>query len=353
MADQNRTEQATPKRRQEARKRGYIPRSPELTASLSLLGGLLALAVFGPAAMRNLLAYLQGFLLNLRVESLSEQDIAIQAIMVGVQVTAPLVAGSMVAGVVASLGQAGFILTSRPIEPRLERINPIAGFGRLFSFRSVMELGKAFLKIFGIGWVALSNLRAGLPLLPGMLVLPPGTLVSVAGGEILRLAIRLGVALVVVGVLDFLYQRYDWERNLRMTKQELREEIRETEGDPLVRAQLKARQRALARQRMLRAVPKATVVVTNPVHIAVALRYDPPEMAAPVVVAKGARLMAERIKEIARRHGVPVVENPPLAQALYRAVPVGHPIPASLYRAVAEILAMLYRLSRTGHLVKR
>jgi|DewCreStandDraft_5_1066085.scaffolds.fasta_scaffold01062_17 flagellar biosynthetic protein FlhB len=353
MADQNRTEQATPKRRQEARKRGYIPRSAELTTSLSLLGGLLALAAFGPATMRELLAYLQGFLLDLRAERLSEQGVALQAFAVVGRAAAPLVAGSLIAGVVASVGQAGFLLTSRPIEPRLERINPIAGFGRLFSFRSVIELGKAFLKVAVIGWVALSGLRAGLSLLPGLLQLPAGALISVAGGEILRLAIRLGVALLVVGALDFLYQRYDWERNLRMTKQELREEIRETEGDPLVRAQIKARQRALARQRMLRAVPKATVVVTNPVHIAVALRYEPTEMAAPVVVAKGARLMAERIKELARRHGVPVVENPPLAQALYRAVPVGHPIPASLYRAVAEILAMLYRLSRTGQLVRR
>jgi flagellar biosynthetic protein FlhB len=163
------------------------------------------------------------------------------------------------------------------------------------------------------------------------------------GATVYAVVLRGALALAVLGGLDYLYQRFEYERALRMTKQEVREELRETEGDPLVRSRQRARARELARRRMLREVARATVVVTNPVHVAVALRYAPREAPAPVVVAKGARKVAERIREEAARHRVPVVTNPPLAWALYRGVPLGRMIPPALYHAVAELLAVLYR----------
>ncbi len=263
----------------------------------------------------------------------------------GVRVSAPVVVAALLGAVAVGVAQTGGLFTGKPLEPQLDRLNPLRAFERLFSLRSAAELLKAAFKLVAVVaavWAPLRRVVSD----PGPLV-PSATEMAVQMGSVLReVAWRGGLALGVLGVLDYLYQRFEHERGLRMTRQEVREDLRETEGDPLIRARLRARQRELARRRMLREVARATVVVTNPTHLAVALRYAPPQTPAPVVVAKGAGNVAERIREAALRHGVPIVPNPPLAQALYRRVPLGGVIPPALYRAVAEILALLYRAGR-------
>lgn len=268
-------------------------------------------------------------------------------IAAGAGLLLPPVCAGLVGATLVGLLQTGGLVTAKPLEPQLDRLNPLRTLQRLFSLRSLVELVKVVLKLGAVTVVVWGVLRSTLVHLPPIAPSPEG-LIGWIGSSLYDVGLRGALVLTMIGAFDYLYQWFDYERSLRMTKQELKEDLRETEGDPLVRARQRRRQRELARARMLRDVARATVVVTNPVHLAVALRYAPREAPAPVVVAKGARRMAERIREIADRHRVPVVENAPLAQALYRSVPVGRMIPPALYYAVAEVLALLYRTRRLG-----
>lgn len=338
-----RTEPATPRRRQEARRRGQVARSADLSQGAALLAAVAVGSLVVPSGFHRLATYTQGVLARPDPGRLAQ--LAADGVVAGLAVAGPVVGAALVAGVAVGFAQTGGLFTAKPLEPQLDRLNPIRALERLFSLRSVAELVKALLKLTAVAvavWAPLKGAAAG-----ARAVAPsPAELAGQLGATAQAVALRGAVALFVVGALDYLYQRLEYERSLRMTRQEVREDLRETEGDPLVRSRQRSRQRELARRRMLRDVPRATVVVTNPVHLAVALRYAPKEAPAPVVVAKGAGVVADRIREIARRHGVPVVSNPPLARSLYRSVPLGRMIPPALYHAVAEILAVLYRAGR-------
>ncbi|GKS59199.1 flagellar biosynthesis protein FlhB [Nitrospira sp.] len=241
-----------------------------------------------------------------------------------------------------SLLQTGFNWRSEGLTLDLTRLSPLSGFKRLVTWRSVVELVKAFLKVSLIAVTAFVAARADVRHLTEWVQLDVAGILGTTGSLMLTVTLWSGLLLVGLAVLDYGYQRFEWQRGLRMSKQELKEETREAEGDPQIRSRIRTLQRDAARKRMMAAVPKATVVVTNPTHIAVALRYEE-MMAAPVVVAKGAGFIAERIKEIAREHGVMVIERPPVARSLYKLVDIGKEIPLDLYRAVAEILALVYR----------
>jgi flagellar biosynthetic protein FlhB len=338
-----RTEPATPRRRQEARRRGQVARSADLTQAAALLAATAAATATASWAAGGFVAYAQR---ALEAPRMDRPGLALlEGLEAGARVLAPAVLAALAVAVVVGVAQTGGLFTAKPLEPQLDRLNPLRALERLFSLRSAAELLKAALKLAAVVaavWAPLRQVVAD----PGPLAPSAAELVVQVGTVLRDVAWRGGLALGVLGVLDYLYQRFEYERGLRMTRQEVREDLRETEGDPLVRARQRARQRELARRRMLREVARATVVVTNPTHLAVALRYAPPHTPAPVVVAKGAGSVAERIREAARRHGVPTVPNPPLAQALYRRVPLGGAIPPALYRAVAEILALLYRAGR-------
>ncbi len=343
-----RTEQPTPRRREESRKKGQVARSPEVAGVIGLLGGLIALRVFGPWM-------LQGFT-QLSTTALTQpvpREIAPEALawqLSGLTLSVmkfllPLLTCCCVGAVAASLLQTGFVASATPITPDWNRINPFQGFQRLLSLRGLAELVKALLKMTLLAAVAYQYLYSHLQQLGGLSALNGLSAVGTIARFSWELLLRLALALMVAAAVDYLFQRRLFERNLRMTKQEVKEEMRRSEGDPLIKSRLRRLQMEFARGRMVQDVSRATVVLTNPTHLAVALRYEPQEHPAPVVVAKGQRLLAERIKARALEHRVPVVENQPLARALYHGAEVGQPIPVDLYQAVAEIIAFVYRLT--------
>jgi flagellar biosynthetic protein FlhB len=347
MALEDKTEQATPQHRQESRKKGQVARSTDVTSAFVLLAGLMAVRAAGPSMSGQLASAMARFLgqsSSLAVSPEGVRALFVDAAMVFFRVTGPLLGAVALAGVVGNVAQVGFMFATQPLAPDFNRMNPVAGLGRMFSARSAVELAKSVLKVAVVGWVVWAFLRNEQNTVISLGVVDPSQATRLAGDLVWRLCMRACTVLVVIASADYLYQRFQFEKSIRMTKQEVKEEFKRSEGDPLVKSQFRQRHRQMAMQRMMQDIPKADVVVTNPTHIAVALRYDSAKMAAPVVVAKGKRLIAERIKQIAKENRVPLVENKPVARALYKMADVGHPVPVDLYQAVAEILAFVYRL---------
>lgn len=348
MAAQERTEAATPRRREEARRKGQVARSTEINSALLLLVAAWTLQWLGPRMADQVQSLMRHSLA--RAPSVEVTDLLLQTKVLALggmmaQSLLPVLGVLLLIGLAAGVAQVGLMVTLEPLRPQLSRINPFEGARRLISGRSLVELAKTLAKLSIIGLIAYQSIRErwlGLAALAEMET-------RAAAGELTVLALEVVVkvawAMVAVAVLDYAYQRWSHGRSLRMSRQEVREELKETEGNPLFKSRMRQRQRALARQRMMRAVPQATVVITNPVHLAVALRYEAETMSAPQVVAKGQRLIAEQIKRIASAHAIPIVENKPLAQTLHKSVDIGQEIPPDLYAAVAEVLAFVYRLT--------
>ncbi len=257
---------------------------------------------------------------------------------------APLVVAVAVAGAAVNLLQVGPLLSLQPIKPDPGRINPASGIQRLWSTRSLVELAKAAVKMMVVGFVAYQVLKEQLPVIVGLQVASAEGALAAIAGLMMEVGVKCGLALLVMAAADYAYQRRHHESSLKMSRQEVKEELRHSEGDPHLKSKLRQMARQLAGRRMMQSVPQADVVVTNPTHVAVAIEYKPHRMQAPVVTAKGQNLIAEQIKRIARENGVPVVENPPLARALNRSVEIGDSVPPALYQAVAEVLAFIYRL---------
>jgi flagellar biosynthetic protein FlhB len=257
----------------------------------------------------------------------------------------PLLGAVMVAGVSTNLAQSGLVFAAQSMQFDFARLNPLQGLTRMFSQRAAVDMGKSILKAGIVGYVIYGFFRDRSGDIVQLITIDPAQI----GPELFRLALDLllKTAMMLSGIaaVDYMYQRWQFEKSLRMTKQEVKEEFKRTEGDPLVKSYIRQRQREFMRRRMMSDVAQATVVITNPTHLAVALRYDPGQMPAPRVVAKGQRLMAERIKDMARQHGVPVIENKPLARSLYAQCDIGQLIPAELYQVVAEVLAFVFRQS--------
>jgi flagellar biosynthetic protein FlhB len=249
----------------------------------------------------------------------------------------------MVVGVVANLAQVGFMFSQEALRPDFSRVNPLTGLRRIFSGRGLVELIKSLLKLAVIGLVVYTTLRDNFDTIAASSRMSLSGAVSSLAGVAAAVGLRAAVVMLVIAAADYVFQRREFEKSLRMTRQELVEEMKRNENIQL-KSRIRARQRQLAMSRMMSAVPQADVVITNPTHLAIAVRYDRAQMTAPQVVAKGQRLIAERIRQEARAHKVPVVENKPLARALFKSVEVGHEIPVDLYQAVAEVLAFVYRL---------
>jgi flagellar biosynthetic protein FlhB len=349
MADesfQERTEPATVRRRAQAREEGKVARSQEINSAFVLLSGLGLLALAGPF-MLNRLILIARQLLGHSGEIEVRPDLLGGYFNGGVPYVlltlAPLALAILGIGLLVNFGQVGFVLSWKPLAPKLEALHPARGLQRLFSKRSALELVKSLLKVGVIGLIAYLTLRTEVPRLVGMFGGAPLPIFGYAAAVALKLGLRVGLAILVLAIFDYAYQRWDYERGIRMSRKEVAEEMRQTEGDPHVKARVRAAQQEAARRRMMQEVKTADVVVTNPTRLAVALRYDRAKMRAPKVVAKGARLVAERIRELAREKGVPIVEDPPLARLLYK-VELGSEIPVVLFKAVAELLAYVYRL---------
>jgi flagellar biosynthesis protein FlhB len=350
MAKPEQTERATPKRRQEARQRGQVPRSSDLAGAVIFLAVVLVLhALFVP-----MLDGLQGGASAYFSRIAEHHDATFQSVSLlfmqasgGVAwVVLITFAIAIVAGVGANLLQFGFVLTTVPFKWSFSRLNPINGFKNVFSKRIAVNLAKQMLKLSAVVIIIYSTISGNISLFAQVGQTNPAAIVGLTFTVIYSMAWKFGLFLVVVGLLDYAYERWNLEQNLKMTKQEVKDEWRQSEGNPEAKAALKRRQREFARRRMMQAVPRATVVVTNPTHYAVALEWDEIEMDAPVVVAKGADLVAKRIRDIAREHGVAIMENPPLARTLYEKVELDQPIPPNLYAAVAQVIAFVYKLKR-------
>jgi flagellar biosynthetic protein FlhB len=347
VADESqRTEQPTAKRLGEARSKGNVARSVELNSAAILLYGVFVLR--GPGAQ------LVSDLRALFVETMTQpfrgeitgpwmRTLIINELLRFGPDIGLILLGALVTGVVVTVGQIGFLWARRPFELS-QLFNPLAFFRRLFSLAGLVELLKSFLKLGLMGIAAYSFLSGRVNELLVLNQFDMRTALTLWGGLVVDLALQVGVAYLALAILDFYYQRWQYTRGLKMTKMEVKEELKQQEGDPVIKGYIRSQQRRMARQRMLAKVPRADVVITNPTHFAVALQYSREAMNAPQVVAKGAALIAQRIKDIARQNGVPIVENPPLAQVLYRTVELDQEVPPDLYRAVAEVLAFVYRL---------
>jgi flagellar biosynthetic protein FlhB len=345
---QERTERATGKRRMEARKRGQVALSREVPSALILIAVLGVFYFAGSRVFDDLMRLFSRFFGQLhtaRIHTISDASALAAALFLdGFWLLAPMVVPLLVAGLVGNVLQVGFEFHVEPLAPKLSKLNPLAGAKRILSLRGLVEMAKSILKIGFVALIAWSVVSGYLTEFPTLVRRDIGSIWEFAHTAAFRIIFYVCLAMMVLAALDYGYQRWQHEKSLRMTKQEVKDERKQTEGDPQVKSRIRSLQRQAAYRRMMAEVPKADVVITNPTHLAVALRFDPAEMAAPRVVAKGADHLAERIRDIARAHDVPLVENKPLAQALYKLAEPGDAIPVDLYRAVAEVLAYVYRL---------
>jgi len=350
----DKTEPPTPRRRSEARQQGQVTRSADLSAALLLLGAILSLSWFGPHMMGSLTKSMRLFLTAGEGAGLARVDVRPTVVSVAMAVlgaAGPVLVTVMIAGVLSNLSQIGFLFTTKPLMPRLDKLNPLSGFRRLFSTRTFVQLGMNLLKLTMVSVVAYSAITKRLDEIILAIDVGGWHQVAVLSKVLYEVALQLAVILLILALVDYCWQKYRHERDLKMTKEEVKEEMRRMEGDPIVKQRRRRMQYAAALQRIKKAVPKADVVVTNPTEFAVAIQYDAESMRAPTVVAKGQGHLAQKIREIAVAHGVPIVERKALAQALYKTVEVGQEVPEKFYQAVAEILAYVYELS--GRVPKR
>ncbi|HUI10287.1 MAG TPA: flagellar biosynthesis protein FlhB [Bacteroidota bacterium] len=343
-----RTEPATDKKRADARKKGKVFRSQELNSAAVLVFSALLLSFAGggmASGIADMARELFGTAGTFRVTAAGARELLVREIVRFGVIALPVLGGVAAAGLALNLAQVGFSFTLEPMMPELARINPLSGIKRVLgSRRSWVELLKNVLKVTLVGYIAWDALQGILADAVTLMDGDPGTIVAYMGHGAISLALKTGLAFLVMAALDYAYQRFEYEKELRMTKQEVKDEAKQQEGDPQVKARVRSIQRRIAYRRMMQDVPTADVVVTNPTHVAVALKYDTEKMSAPKVVASGADLVAQKIREIAAENGVPIVEDRPLARALFQSVEVGEEIPEKLFQAVAQVLAYIYRL---------
>ncbi|MGZ3497673.1 MAG: flagellar biosynthesis protein FlhB [Vulcanimicrobiaceae bacterium] len=344
------TEKATPKRREEARKRGQVAKSPDLAGAGIFLAGVFVLHASLMQAIGGLGGTMQGVLGRIH----EHQDLTIDSVWFlfvhafgGVGLLLVVLFGAALGiALLANFLQVGMVFTLKPIVPSFTKINPLTGFQRMFSKQVLVNLGKQLVKLAAVFIIIYTSIAANTGMFYRFADLSPHQLILYVNDIVFGIGWKFGFLLVVVGLIDFAYEKWNLEQNLKMSKQEVRDEYRQSEGNPEAKGAFKRRQREFARRRMMAAVPRATVVVTNPTHFAVALEWDELKMEAPVVVAKGADLVAKRMRAIAEEHGVPIMENPPLARTLYAKVELDQAIPPNMYAAVAQVIAFVFKLKR-------
>ena len=346
MAKDGKTEKATPKRRSEARKRGQVARSQELNSFFVLAGTVITLAIAAPHIMRTFEETIQTGLKQAgnpdRASAGQLQGLASWGMRETISAVAPILIAAAVCGVVASVMQVGLRISAKALKPSFSRINPLKGMKRVFGTSALVEAAKAVTKLIIIGGIATITIWPKLCEFPQLISLPPGETLHRLGQISFGMVLRVLACYVVIAALDVIYQRVRFSRSLRMSKDEIKQEMRQIDLAPELRRAIRRRQFEQARRRMLAAVPESDVVVVNPTHYAVALKYDG-SAPAPRLVAKGRDLIAAKIRQIAIDNDISVVVNPPLARALYRDVEFGQMIPEALYAAVAEVLAYVYR----------
>lgn len=343
------TESATPRKRQETRKKGQVAKSPEISSAVVMLTAFMALRFIGPLIYHQMLDFMKSSLIMIadnRLSVASINNLVINLVIFFLQVSLPLMLILMVIGVAANIAQVGFLFTGEPLIPKLEKIDPIKGFQKIFSKRALVELAKSIFKILVIAYVSYATIKGHINELLFLMKMSPPEIVELIAGLTYDLGVRISFALLIIAFADYAYQKWEYEENIKMSKQEIKEEHKMIEGNPQIKSKIREKQRQIAMRRMMQSVPNADVVITNPTHYAIALKYDATKATAPYVIAKGEGHVALKIKEIAKENKIITVENKPLAQALYKSVDINQEIPPELYQAVAEVLAFVYKLKR-------
>lgn len=341
------TEKATPKKVSDGRKKGQVAKSQEIPSAFILIFAFATFLMFGDYYKTHFMGMYKGLLnewllLEVTPANLSKYFTAILFEML--LLLLPLFSIVIIVGIVGNVAQFGFLLTGEPLQPKLNKLNPIEGFKRIFSMKSVVEFAKSILKVLIIALVAYSILSSKMSTILTLSMHTLDDVFAFAASLVIQLGITIGSILVVLAILDLLYQKYEHAKSLKMSKQDIKDEHKKAEGDPLIKGKIREKQRRMAIMRMMQEIPNADVVITNPTHYAVVLKYDADNMDAPKVVAKGMDHLALRIREVAKEHEIMTMENKPLARALYSQAEIGESIPADLFQAVAEVLAYVYKL---------
>ncbi|MFE8699091.1 flagellar biosynthesis protein FlhB [Cytobacillus sp. FJAT-54145] len=340
------TEKATPKKRQDSRKKGQVAKSQDVNTAVGFVGVFLLL-LFTGSYMKDIVLYIfsHSFEDYMRME-LTESNIQViflDILYELILLLGPIMIVALLAGVAANYMQFGFLFSTEAIQPKLEKIDPIKGFKRIFSVRAIVEMLKSILKISFVGVITFAILWINREEILILALKSVGASLVTVANITIQMGLIASAALLFLSVLDYLYQKYDFEKNIRMSKQDIKDEYKNIEGDPLIKSKIKQRQREMAMRRMMQEVPQADVVITNPTHYAIALKYDEKKLDAPYVVAKGVDYVAQKIKYIAKENDVVMVENRSLARALYSQAEIGDAIPEEFFKAVAEILAYVYK----------
>ncbi len=346
-----RTEKATPKKRKDARERGQVRKSNELVTALMMLLLFGALRMLGPGMWERIANFLRAGLsgqlfMGDALEAGEVPRLMTRGSIELAWIMLPFLGVAFIGAAGANLLQVGFLFSSKALSPKMDRLNPLKGLQRIFSVRTLYELLKSIVKIIIIGYVAYGRYMAAMERFGQTVWQDPAQAAELILLLITDLGLSVGLALLVMAGLDYFYQWWRYEKDLRMTKYELKLEYKQQEGDPQVKGRIKQKQRQMAAMRMMQAVPEADVVITNPTHYAVALKYEEAKASAPIVTAKGQDYLAQRIKQIAKENGVELVENRSVAQGLYKMCEIGSEVPFELYQAVAEILAYVYKLKK-------
>lgn len=344
------TEKATPKKRQDARKKGQVLKSQDVTAGVLLLLMFAFLIFYAPSmynGMKGIL--LQALERDMLLETMSEETV--MKMYFGLLkemaiIVLPIMVVAMIAGIGANYFQFGLLFTTETLKIDLKKMDPIKGIKKIISVRSIVNLVKSLLKVTLIGTVTTVVIIFYLEDVLSLALHSPAQILATVSYLSAMMGIAASFMLVVIALFDYLYEKFEYEKQLKMSKQDLKDEYKNSEGDPLIKSKIKQRQREMAMRRMMQEVPTADVVITNPTHFAIALKYDENEMEAPKVVAKGTDFVAQKIKLIAKEHDVVMVENRPLARAMYDQVEVGQSVPEEFFKAIAEILAYVYRIKR-------
>lgn len=340
------TEKPTPKKLEDARKEGQVAKSMEINSAVILLVTLIFLRVFMDDMVKSMQAIFITFFQfdsNLTVDVEMVQHTYITVLLWLARIVLPIMLLSMLAGVIANYVQIGFLFTTDPLKMKLDKINPIKGFQKIFSKRTIMELFKSIFKISGILYLAYSVIKDRAMTFPQFMDMEIRASLLFIGDLIFAIIWRVLIFLLILAVIDFIFQRYDYMENQKMSKQEIKDEYKNIEGDPLIKSKIKERQRQMAMGRMMQELPTADVVITNPTHFSVAIKYEQ-GMNAPMVIAKGQDYIALRIREVAKENKIILYEDKPLARTLYYNVEIGQEIPNHMFQAVAEVLAYVYRL---------
>lgn len=346
----DKSEEPTPHRLREAREKGQIAKSKEVTTAILLIASYMLLKSTGASIWYGLNAMAQSIFNEIpNVNNFSFSFVGYILLLAGrglIISLAPIFGLTLFVAFAVEALQTGFLFTLDPLMPKLERVNPGEGLKRMFSLQGLVELIKSILKIVIVFWLMWGAIKDDIPSIVILIDGQPWDAVVLGGTIAYKVAFRVGIFYIIIALLDYFYKRWEYMRGLKMSKQEIKEEYKRLEGDPMIKQRMRELQRQAAYQRMMSSVPKADVVVTNPTHIAVALKYDVPKMKAPTVLAKGERKIAEEIKAIADKSYVPIVENEPLARSIFRTTDVGKIIPPELYQTVAEVLAYVYKIKK-------